>query len=98
MIADKVNDVGIGDEIQKYYPILFEIRVHDDELIRYYLKDVQAWAVGDISGIAGAEREIIMGLAQAMLNDLEKWEAQNWLEFQESATRIESREQEEHHG
>lgn len=97
--AVKVSDVGIGGEVQKYYPILFMVKERDDEPIRYYLEDVQAWAVGDISGIVGREREVIMGLAQNMLDGLERTEVKLMLGGNlASAKRIESREQEVHHG
>jgi len=64
---------GTG-EAAKYYPILFQIG-EQDERVTYYLEDLRAWADGDVSSIDGMEHQVIMGLAQAVLNYTERAEA-----------------------
>lgn len=84
----------VGGKVEKYYPVLFQIvDTVQDKRVTYYLEDIRAWADGDIGGIAGMERHVIMGLAQGMLNDLVRIEATS--PPPEGARRIERREDSE---
>lgn len=67
--------VGAG-KVAKYYPVLFQITdTEQDKQATYYLEDLRAWADGDVSGIAGMERHVIMGLAQAVISYTARGEA-----------------------
>lgn len=93
MELKEVASVDIGTEqVAKYYPILFQI-TEQDKRATYYLEDLRAWADGDVSGIAGMERHVIMGLAQAVLRYTELGEAAN--PPPEGMRRIERREDNE---